>query len=128
MRKQPRALLAVLSLLPTLLAADAVLSPAGAGAHATRRAPRAVRRAPQPVTPENLSLLRECESGDDYQRRSGNGYFGAYQFSLRTWESLGYEGLPSDALPEVQDEAAIRLQERSGWAQWPACSRTLALR
>ena len=126
MRKQPRALLTALALLPTLLMADAALAPESASAHA-RRATRA-RRAPAPVTPENLELLRECESGDTYDRRSGNGYFGAYQFSLRTWRSLGYEGLPSDALREVQDEAAIRLQERSGWGQWPACTRKLGFR
>ena len=125
MRKQPQALLAVLFFLPTLLAAEAALAPAGAGAHVVRRA---ARRAPAPVTPENLARLRECESSDTYDRNSGNGYFGAYQFSLRTWRSLGYEGLPSEAQPEVQDEAAARLQERSGWGQWPACSRRLALR
>ena len=123
MRMQPRALLTTLALLPTLLLADAGLSPDGAAAHARR-----ARRAPAPVSPENLALLRECESSDTYDRNSGNGYFGAYQFSIRTWRSLGYEGLPSEALPEIQDEAATRLQERSGWAQWPACSRKLRLR
>jgi hypothetical protein len=71
--------------------------------------------------------LRDCESGDHYADDTGNGYYGAYQFSLGTWEGLGYSGLPSEASPAVQDEAARRLQARSGWGQWPACSRRLGL-
>jgi hypothetical protein len=71
--------------------------------------------------------LRQCESGGDYAIDTGNGYYGAYQFSLQTWHGLGYPGLPSDAPPAVQDQAASRLQARSGWGQWPACSRRLGL-
>lgn len=72
--------------------------------------------------------LRRCEAGGDYRRNSGNGYYGAYQFSAATWRSLGYPGLPHQAPPEVQDEAAQKLQRRSGWGQWPACSRRIGVR
>jgi hypothetical protein len=72
--------------------------------------------------------LRNCEAGGRYDRNSGNGYYGAYQFSAGTWRSLGYKGLPHQAPPEVQDEAARRLQARSGWGQWPACSRRIGAR
>lgn len=72
--------------------------------------------------------LRNCEAGGRYQANSGNGYYGAYQFSARTWRSLGYRGLPHQAPPEVQDEAARKLQARSGWGQWPACSRRIGAR
>ena len=71
--------------------------------------------------------LRQCESGGDYSDNTGNGYYGAYQFSLGTWQSIGYSGLPSDAAPAVQDQAAQQLQARSGWGQWPSCSRQLGL-
>lgn len=71
--------------------------------------------------------LRECESGDNYSDDTGNGYYGAYQFSEQTWEGLGYSGLPSDATPSAQDQAAEQLQARSGWGQWPACSAELGL-
>src|ERR1035437_9733498 len=71
--------------------------------------------------------LRHCESGGDYSENSGNGYYGAYQFSVGTWQSIGYSGLPSDAEPAVQDQAAHQLQARSGWGQWPSCSRQLGL-
>ena len=72
--------------------------------------------------------LRNCEAGGNYQRNSGNGYYGAYQMSAGTWHSLGYGGLPHEAAPEVQDQAARKLQTRSGWGQWPACSRRVGAR
>jgi resuscitation-promoting factor RpfB len=71
--------------------------------------------------------LRRCESGDDYAIDTGNGYYGAYQFSAATWHGLGFTGLPNQAGPAFQDEAAVELQGRSGWGQWPACSRRLGL-
>ncbi|MGH9074109.1 MAG: transglycosylase family protein, partial [Acidimicrobiales bacterium] len=57
----------------------------------------------------------------------GNGYYGAYQFSAATWAGLGYRGLPSQASPAEQDQAAARLQAGSGWGQWPTCSAMLGL-
>ncbi|HVB93198.1 MAG TPA: transglycosylase family protein [Acidimicrobiales bacterium] len=76
----------------------------------------------------SFAELRECESGDNYSDNTGNGYYGAYQFSLQTWQGLGYSGLPSDASPSLQDQAAEQLQAQSGWGQWPACSAELGLR
>ena len=71
--------------------------------------------------------LRQCESGGNYAIDTGNGYYGAYQFSAATWHGLGLSGLPSQAPPSVQDTAAVELQARSGWGQWPACARRLGL-
>ncbi|MHB1988734.1 MAG: transglycosylase family protein [Acidimicrobiales bacterium] len=84
---------------------------------------------PPPVVPAGgvWYELRICESGDNYATNTGNGYYGAYQFSLQTWYGLGYSGLPSDAPPAVQDEAAAQLQARSGWYQWPQCAAELGL-
>lgn len=76
---------------------------------------------------EDLYRLRMCESGDNYQDNTGNGYYGAYQFAMSTWENLGYSGLPSDAPPAQQDQGAIRLQQADGWGAWPACSAMLGL-
>jgi hypothetical protein len=76
---------------------------------------------------QDLAQLRECESGDDYTANTGNGYYGAYQFSLQTWQSLGYSGLPSSAPPAEQDQAAATLAETVGWDQWPVCSALLGL-
>jgi hypothetical protein len=110
--------------------------------HAVRpRASRnAVRARPAPAAPAQAAApapadgndvwarIRHCEAGGNYSRNSGNGYYGAYQFSPGTWHSLGYSGLPHQAPPEVQDEAARKLQQRSGWGQWPACSRRVGAR
>jgi hypothetical protein len=76
---------------------------------------------------DTWARLRQCESGGNYIADTGNGYYGAYQFSAATWHGLGYPGLPNQAAPAVQDQAAERLQARSGWGQWPTCSRRLGL-
>jgi uncharacterized protein YabE (DUF348 family) len=71
-----------------------------------------------------LSALRDCESGGNYQDDTGNGYYGAYQFSLGTWERLGLSGLPSDASPSVQDQAIVANTNKSGGgiaSQNPGC-------
>jgi len=68
-----------------------------------------------------------CEASGNYAENSGNGYYGAYQFSLSTWYGLGFTGLPSAAAPPVQDRAAAELQARSGWGQWPSCAAQLGL-
>jgi len=91
--------------------------------------PSAPSAGPGPVapTPAVWAALRQCESGGNYAEDSGNGYYGAYQFSLNTWEGIGETGLPSDAPPAVQDQAAARLQALRGWEPWPACSAHLGL-
>lgn len=71
-----------------------------------------------------LSKLRQCESGGNYQTNTGNGYYGAYQFSLATWQRLGLSGLPSNAPPSVQDQAIVENTNRSGGglaSQNPGC-------
>lgn len=71
--------------------------------------------------------LAQCESGMRPGLRNPP-YSGAFQFMSSTWRSLGYSGEPADHSYEVQKGAAIRLQARSGWGQWPTCSRKLGLR
>lgn len=90
--------------------------------------PKPVTAAARPSNDLIWQRLRNCEAGGRYDRNSGNGYYGAYQFSAGTWRSLGYKGLPHQAPPEVQDEAARKLQARSGWGQWPACARRIGAR
>ena len=76
-----------------------------------------------------LSRLRSCEGS--YTSNTGNGYYGAYQFSFSSWQSnapAAYRNtLPSDAPPGVQDLAAATYYQRSGWGPWPACSAGLGL-
>ena len=79
------------------------------------------------VTPDTWAKLRMCESSGNYATNTGNGYYGAYQFNLATWQGLGYTGLPSSAAPAVQDQAAQQLYAQRGWQPWPACSAKLGL-
>jgi hypothetical protein len=89
---------------------------------------RASRSAVRVLTGDIWANLRACESGGRYNINSGNGFYGAYQFHPQTWRNLGYPGLPHQASPEMQDEAARKLQARSGWGQWPVCSRRIGAR
>jgi len=79
------------------------------------------------ATSQDFKRLRQCESGDNYRTNTGNGYYGAYQFELRTWRGLGYDGYPHRASPATQDKAARELQADRGWSPWPACARKLGL-
>jgi hypothetical protein len=81
-----------------------------------------------PLTDPAWERLRRCESGGRYDIDTGNGFYGAYQFVPSTWRGLGFPGMPHLAPPDMQDRAAQMLQARSGWGQWPACTRRLGLR
>ncbi len=87
----------------------------------------ALTSAASAATASDFARLRGCESGGNYRAATGNGFYGAYQFDLGTWRSLGYGGRPSDASPATQDAAARQLQAARGWSPWPACSRRLGL-
>ena len=72
--------------------------------------------------------MRKCESNGRYDLNTGNGYYGAYQFALGTWQRLGYPGYPHQASPAVQDEAARKLQAKQGWTPWSGCARRIGAR
>jgi hypothetical protein len=81
--------------------------------------------------------LASCESGDghgSYKPRAlsrGGTYRGAFQFSLPTWASVRDADDPIDPIDapyDVQLRNAQTLKARSGWGQWPRCSRQLGLR
>lgn len=66
-----------------------------------------------------LERIRMRESGGNYAINTGNGYYGAYQFSLSTWRGVGGAGLPSEASPAEQDMRAQMLYDRRGCSPWP---------
>ncbi|HVC68895.1 MAG TPA: transglycosylase family protein [Acidimicrobiales bacterium] len=83
--------------------------------------------AARPALNDPWAALRQCESSGNYTDNTGNGYYGAYQFTAGSWASLGFHGLPSQAPAAQQDQAAQELQARRGWGQWPSCARRLGL-
>ena len=101
---------------------------ANAAPAAAASATTAARTADGSIAESVWAALRKCESGGNYAINTGNGYYGAYQFAPGTWRKLGYSGLPHEATPDTQDEAARKLQNQQGWAPWPACTRKLGLR
>src|SRR5438067_700704 len=59
--------------------------------------------------------LRMCESSGRYAVHTGNGYYGAYQFDLATWQSVGGQGRPDQASNREQDYRALYLYRMRGW-------------
>ncbi|MFC8596988.1 MULTISPECIES: transglycosylase family protein [unclassified Isoptericola] len=72
--------------------------------------------------------LARCESGGNPRTNTGNGFYGLYQFTGRTWHAVGGHGLPHRHGRAEQTKRAQILQDRAGWGQWPACTRKLGLR
>ena len=78
-----------------------------------------------------LYKLRMCETGGRYNANTGNGYYGAYQFSAATWNRWNTGYARADLAPAaVQDEYVIRNARASAggfWSQHPGCSSKLGL-
>ncbi len=62
--------------------------------------------------------LRMCESSNRYSVNTGSGYYGAYQFDMPTWRSVGGKGRPDQASPKEQDHRALYLYRMRGWQPW----------
>src|SRR4051812_1674311 len=77
--------------------------------------------------PTAWAKLRMCESSGRYATNTGNGYYGAYQFDLPTWASVGGSGRPDQAKPIEQDYRALYLYRMRGWQPWE-CAEKLALK
>ncbi len=67
-----------------------------------------------------LSRIRMRESGGNYATNTGNGYYGAYQYDVGTWNNYGGYRVASDAPPEVQDAKAADTFARRGCSPWPS--------
>ncbi|MGI8678891.1 MAG: transglycosylase family protein, partial [Jatrophihabitans sp.] len=71
--------------------------------------------------------LRTCESSNNYSINTGNDHYGAYQFDLSTWRSVGGSGYPNLASKGEQDARALILYRERGWQPWQ-CASILGLR
>jgi hypothetical protein len=72
-----------------------------------------------------LLSLRMCESGGNYQEDTGNGFYGAYQFTIATWDHWGTGYLRADLAPASVQDATILENTRASGAglasQNPGC-------
>lgn len=96
---------------------------------------------------QGLEELSDCESGNDYTIDTGNGFYGAVQWTQGTWDwimmELGYTQYTNvranQAPPHVQDQAALFLAngpdtypspmgfgpEQFGLHHWPVCQYSI---
>jgi hypothetical protein len=68
-----------------------------------------------------LEAIAACESGGDPTTNTGNGFYGKYQFTQSTWQSVGGVGNPAAASEAEQDMRAAMLYAREGSSPWPVC-------
>lgn len=68
-----------------------------------------------------LAKVRQCESGGRYGTSTGNGFYGAYQFTRSSWHGVGGRGLAHEAPPVEQDYRAVLLLKQQGRGAWPVC-------
>jgi hypothetical protein len=86
-----------------------------------------ISSAPSSLSDTAITYLGSCEAGMDPTKNTGNGYYGAFQFSYGTWKRLntGYER--ADLAPIEVQEAAVKqlLQGSSIYNQFPGCARKM---
>jgi hypothetical protein len=70
-----------------------------------------------------LAAIAQCESGGNPGTNTGNGFYGKYQFTQSTWNSVGGSGNPAAASEAEQDKRAAILYAREGASPWPVCGR-----
>lgn len=73
----------------------------------------------------NWSALAQCESGGNPSAVNPAGYYGLYQFSVSTWQSVGGSGNPAGASSSEQTYRAKLLYQRTGASSWPVCGSRL---
>lgn len=76
---------------------------------------------------EAINYLGNCEAGMDPAKNTGNGYYGAFQFSAGTWNSMNTGYARADLAPiEVQKAAVKQLLNRSSiYNQFPGCANKM---
>ena len=75
-----------------------------------------------PEQPAKALRVVMCESTGDPLAVAG-AYHGLWQFDVKTWQSVGGVGLPSQASAAEQTRLARVLYNQRGWQPWPHCGR-----
>jgi hypothetical protein len=72
--------------------------------------------------------MAQCESGENWDADTGNGYKGGLQFSDSTWRNYGgrqYAPSADQASREEQIAVAKKVERHHGWQAWPSCSHQM---
>ncbi len=83
-----------------------------------------------PPSEAQITALGSCESGMTANRNSGNGFYGAFQFTKSTWRSSApapyNNGDPHEAPLDAQKQAVQNLLSRSSiFTQFPGCANKM---
>jgi transglycosylase-like protein len=76
-----------------------------------------------PTASAPLQAIAACESGGNPSANTGNGFYGKYQFTQETWQSVGGTGNPAAASEAEQDRRAAALYAQQGASPWSVCGR-----
>lgn len=109
----------------------AAIAAANAARAAAQVRPVATRPgATGPLNNAQITFLGNCESGMTANRNSGNGFYGAFQFTIPTWNAMATGYARADYAPlDVQIDAVQRLLTRSSiFTQFPGCARQMQAR
>lgn len=68
-----------------------------------------------------LHKVAVCESDDRPSTNTGNGFYGAFQFTIRSWRAVGGRGWPHHASMLEQSYRAVLLLRVQGTRAWPVC-------
>ncbi|MEU5739532.1 transglycosylase family protein [Streptomyces tendae] len=79
---------------------------------------------------ETWDKVAACESTDDWDINTGNGYYGGLQFTQSTWEAFGgtrYAPRADLATRDEQIAVAEKVLDVQGPGAWPVCSERAGL-
>ncbi|MFI1758895.1 transglycosylase family protein [Streptomyces sp. NPDC020571] len=79
---------------------------------------------------ETWDQVAACESTDDWDINTGNGYYGGLQFTQSTWEAFGgtrYAPRADLATKAEQIAVAEKVLDAQGPGAWPVCSERAGL-
>ncbi|GEC02844.1 hypothetical protein SSP24_04990 [Streptomyces spinoverrucosus] len=80
--------------------------------------------------PATWDKVAACESSNDWNINTGNGYYGGLQFSQSTWEAYGgtaYAARADLATKDQQIAVAEKVLDGQGPGAWPTCSQRAGL-
>jgi murein DD-endopeptidase MepM/ murein hydrolase activator NlpD len=81
--------------------------------------------AAQAADVDTWNKVAACESSNDWNINTGNGYYGGLQFTRSTWEAYGgtrYAPRADLATKDQQIAVAEKVLDGQGPGAWPACS------
>lgn len=80
-----------------------------------------------PLSNAQMQFLGNCESGMNPTTNTGNGFYGAFQFTISTWNAMGTGYARADLAPlSVQISAVQKLLSSSSiFTQFPGCANKM---